>query len=216
MNTQSGLSSRVGAVVLAAGASSRMGQPKALLAHRDGRSFLRATCESLESAGLVPIVVVLGHHRALLEQELHSFARPPRIAVNPAPDRGQLSSICTGLDALRGDVPSALVALVDQPTLNPRVLSLLIEGAVNAPDAVHLPLCKGVRGHPAIFPTALGSEFVHAKPDWSARELIAAFGIRVCEYGVDAPDVLVDLDTPEELAAWRAEHESAQMITEVR
>jgi molybdenum cofactor cytidylyltransferase len=193
-----------------------MRQPKALLAHRDGRSFLRAACESLEAARLAPLVVVLGHHRALLEAELQSLARPPRIAVNPAPDRGQLSSICTGFAALADEVPCALVALVDQPTLNPRVISQLIEGAADAPDAVHLPVYNGLRGHPAIFPTALGAEFRRAKPEWSARDLIAFLNIRVCEYRVDVPDVLIDLDTPEELAAWRAQHDSSRATQEER
>ena len=197
-----------GAIVLAAGASSRMGTPKALLTHADGRTFLRAACESLAAAGLSPVVVVLGNHRALLEKELSEHVQTavcsPRVAVNPAPERGQISSMAVGLGALLGEpISFALIALVDQPALPKSVLARLIDAASREPEVVHIPLCRGVRGHPAAFPISLAKSLAHAGADESARDVIERLRIPVREHPVDEPAVLLDLDTPEELAAWR-------------
>jgi len=204
-----------GAVLLAAGASSRMGAPKALLVHSDGRTFLRAACESLHAAGAAPLVVVLGHQRELIEEELHrvSSSLPAgalELAINPAPERGQLSSICTGLAALSDRVPSALLALVDQPSLPREVLARLLDAAAREPGALHVPLFAGARGHPAIFPTALLAGLRAAREGESAREVIARLAVPVREHAVESASVLLDLDTPEELAAWRARQEETR------
>jgi molybdenum cofactor cytidylyltransferase len=198
--------SRGAAVILAAGASSRMGTPKALLTHPDGRTLLRALCETLAEARLAPLVVVLGHHRALLERELQAIQTAvclPRPVTNPQPERGQVSSLACGLAALAGEAPFALVALVDQPGIPRPVLEALLAAAAREATALHVPVCRGVRGHPAIFPTSLAGALDAALPDESAREVIARVGVRVREHAVEDKAVLLDLDTPEDLAAWR-------------
>jgi molybdenum cofactor cytidylyltransferase len=200
---------RGGAVILAAGASSRMGTPKALLTHADGRSFLRTCCESLSAGGLDPIVVVIGNHRELLESELERIQQTavcqPEASINETPERGQISSLGLGLASLaaRG-IAFAIVALVDQPALPREVLTLLIDAASRDPKAVHVPVCDGVRGHPVAFPTALGAAFQRAAPNMSTREWLSQSGFPVREHAAAAPAILVDLDTPEELATWRA------------
>ena len=200
---------RGAAVILAAGASSRMGTPKALLTHADGRSFLRTCCESLSAGGLEPIVVVIGNHREILESELERIEQTavciPEASVNEAPERGQISSLALGLTALaeRG-ILFAIVALVDQPAIPREVLTLLIDAAAREPEAVHVPVCDGVRGHPAAFPTALGAAMRLAAPNTSTRDWLLQNVVPVREHVAAAPSILVDLDTPEELAAWRA------------
>jgi molybdenum cofactor cytidylyltransferase len=203
---------RGGAVILAAGASSRMGAPKALLTHADGRSFLRTCCEALSAGDLEPIVVVIGHHRELLESELERIKQTavcrPEAAINEAPERGQISSLALGLAALAGrGIPFAIVALVDQPVIPREVLTLLIAAASREPDAVHVPVCDGVRGHPAAFPTLLGAALRLAAPNTSTRDWLSQRGFPVREHAAAAPAIRVDLDTPEELAAWRADTE---------
>ncbi len=188
------------AAILAAGASSRMGAPKALLQHRDGRTFLAAACAALREAGLGPVhVVVAEPHRAQIERAARACGAAT--LLNPAPERGQVSSmaIALGLGA-----PCVLVALVDQPELDLTVLRALAAAAAREPGAVHLPLFRGQRGHPVVLPISLAAPLRDARPGESAREVIARAGLLVREHPLDAPGILLDLDTPEELARWQA------------
>ncbi len=212
-------------VLLAAGASSRMGEPKALLRHADGRTFLRASIESLRDAGLSRVFVVLGGHRELIEAELEriqaALHRPPSgpaaarageqtavcltSVINPAPERGQVSSMAVGLRAaLDAGCALAAIALVDQPVQPVAVVAQLLASARAEPEALHVPLHRGQRGHPAFFPARLAALLERAKPDQSARFLLAEAGVVTREHAVESSEVLVDVDTPAELAAWRS------------
>ena len=88
------------ALILAAGASTRMGSPKALLPAPDGRPFAARIVRSLISAGLHPIVVVTGAVHEAIVAAIDADAPPerPRFARNPDPSRGQLSSLWVGME----------------------------------------------------------------------------------------------------------------------
>ncbi len=110
-----GLYSRVvvGAVVLAAGAGSRLGgRPKCLL-ELGGVPLIRRTLIALSGAGVDEVVVVLGHHAPQIEPLVQDF--PVTLARNPSPDDGQVSSQRVGLAALGGKLDAVMVVLADQP-----------------------------------------------------------------------------------------------------
>ena len=119
--------------------------------------------------------------------------------MNPAPERGQASSM-----ALAVALPAhcVLIALVDQPDLDPAVLRVLRDAASNEPHSAHVPVFRGERGHPIVLPTSLAPAFAAAQPGESARELIARSGVPVREHSLDAPGILCDLDTPDDFARW--------------
>ena len=188
------------AAILAAGASTRMGAPKALLDHGDGRTFLAACCDALRAGGAGPLFVVVGepHGAAVAEA---ARAAGASCVVNPDPSRGQASSMALALEAMRPS-PVGLVALVDQPALSAQVVRTLLAAAVLEPDAVHVPVHGGARGHPVAVPTALAGALRALPPDGTAREVLATRPCREHEAG-DA-GILLDVDTKEELARWEA------------
>ncbi len=188
--------------MLAAGQSSRMGSVKALLDAGGGRVLVQAACESLAAVGLAPVLVVVGHHAAAVRGAVGTLGLP---VENPHPDLGQVSSMAVGLAAAAARGFSwALVALVDQPPVLAGTLALLAAAARAEPMAVHVPTWRGRRGHPSVLPTSLAPALGAAGRDEGARDVIARLGLPVREHAVEDASVLVDLDTPEDVARWRA------------
>jgi molybdenum cofactor cytidylyltransferase len=137
---------RVAGLVLAAGASSRFGSPKAL-ARIDGRPMLEAVLGVARSAGLEPIVVVLGHAAHEIEAGVEwGGARRVR---NPDPARGLASSLQVGIDAIAALEPPAdavVVLLGDQPRTSPATIAALVAArGVGRPIVV--PAYDGGGGH---------------------------------------------------------------------
>jgi molybdenum cofactor cytidylyltransferase len=185
------------AIVLAAGASTRMGRPKALLRAGD-RTFIQRILDTLRDGGVPEAVVVV---RAGQDEVIAAVAasRFGRAVPNPRPDEGQLSSLVAGLDALdRPGVEAALVTLVDVPLVEASTIGLLLAraGASAAPilRAVH----RGRHGHPVIFKRALFEPLRRADPSIGAKAIVRA--ARVEDVEVDDPGVVEDVDTPEDYA----------------
>ena len=182
------------AIVLAAGASSRMGQPKALLPiGTAGEPFVRQIVETLVRAGLSSVVVVT---REELRGALEALRLPAAIVVNPDPGRGQLSSLRAGLDHL-GGVDAAMVTLVDLPLVKDATVRALVE----AWQATAAPMVRpryGVRhGHPVIFGAEALEQLRTADLEAGARPVVARLGDRSVDVPVDDPGVVEDIDTLE-------------------
>ncbi len=187
----------VGAVVLAAGASTRMGRPKQLLRHR-GRSFVGCAVDLAHAAGCAPIVVVTG----AIDLGDEPLA-PASIVHNTDWPKGQLSSLQRGLAALlerRADPSAVLVLTVDRPHLRPATITALVAAARAEPGALWQPELQGRRGHPVIYPAALLPALAALPPDASPRTLIAAHPALRRGLPVDDPAVLDNLDHPQDLA----------------
>src|SRR4029453_5388452 len=117
------VSAAIPGIVLAAGASRRMGRPKALLPlGASGLPFVRVICDMLTAAGVSPIVVVT---RAELLESLAGGLPDTKLAVNRDPERGQLSSLLAGLDLL-GAPPAAMMTLVDLPLVQAGTVAALL------------------------------------------------------------------------------------------
>ena len=185
------------AVVLAAGASTRMGRPKQLLRHR-GRSFVGCAVELALAAGCAPIVVVSG------AVELGEEPLTPAVLVHNADwPMGQLSSLQRGLAAVlerRPRSPGVLVLTVDRPHLRADTVIALVAAARAEPGALWQPELHGRRGHPVIYPAALLAALAALPPTASPRALVAAHAALRRGLPVDDPAVLENLDRPEDLA----------------
>jgi CTP:molybdopterin cytidylyltransferase MocA len=183
----------VPAIVLAAGASSRMGRPKALLRMGD-ETFLRRILRVLRDAGLPDAVVIVRPGQDALAEEV-AVAGFGRIVENPRADQGQLSSLIAGLDAVdRPDVDGALVTLVDVPGISTAVISALLERMRTSASPVVRAVHDGRHGHPVIFRRALFERLRQADPAVGAKAVLRTVAIEDVE--VHEPGITEDVDTP--------------------
>jgi molybdenum cofactor cytidylyltransferase len=191
------MSTTLGAVVLAAGASSRMGRPKALLPLTSGRTFVEAIAHTLAEAGLDPIVVVA---RPELAASLSALLPATTVvAVNHTPDRGQLSSLLVGLEAL-GWPGAALVTLVDLPLVRVETVSALVSAWEGSGAPLVRPITRGRHGHPVVLGGPVLAALAAADLHSGAKPIIRAFATRALDVAVDDPGTLDDVDTPEDFA----------------
>jgi molybdenum cofactor cytidylyltransferase len=183
----------VPAIVLAAGASSRMGTPKALL-RIGNESFLGRILGVLRSAGLPDAVVVVRPGQEALAAEV-AAAGFGRVIDNPRADEGQLSSLIAGLDAIdHPNVEGALVTLVDVPCISTSVVSALLDRMQSSPAPVIRAVHDGTHGHPVIFRRALFDRLRHADPTVGAKAVLRA--VTVDDVEVHEPGITQDVDTP--------------------
>lgn len=190
----------IAAIVLAAGASTRMGRPKLTLPMPDGRPLVRVTVEHVLAAGLDDVVVVVGGDARAVGAALGPL--PVRIVENPRYAEGQSTSLRAGLDALRPGTGAVVVALGDQPIPDPDVIRRLVAAFRTSGRPIVAPVYRDGRGNPVLFGAALFGELRAVTGDWGGREVIARDPARVAEVPVDMP-MPADLDTPEDYEAMR-------------
>jgi molybdenum cofactor cytidylyltransferase len=185
------------AVILSAGASSRMGSPKALLPYREG-TFLEHLIEVTRHPQIGVTRVVLGAGAEVIRTiaKLDSSI----VVLNPEWERGQLSSICAGLRSLNGiDTDGIILCPVDHPLVSARLVSELVERFYEGKKAIVLPAFNGRRGHPAIFSSALYSELLAAPLEKGARAVVWAHAADVIEIPTDEEGVVLNINDPDML-----------------
>lgn len=194
------MSLRAAGIVLAAGASRRMGTPKAGLCFGE-RTFLGHAIAALEDGGVSEIVVVAGAAAAAVRAALPPGRTIP-VLLNPAPERGQLSSLKIALRHVRRAIPEAdaiVVALVDHPAVRASTVAALLAAARGvASAAIVVPTHAGQRGHPVLFAKMLWQEILDTPDELGARAVVRANPGRVRLVPVDDAGILVDVDTPED------------------
>lgn len=199
-----GLYSRltVGAVLLAAGAGSRLGgRPKCLL-ELAGVPLIRRQLIALSGAGVDELVVVLGHHAEAIEAAVRDF--PVTVVRNATPELGQASSARVGLAALGGRLDAVIVALADQPLVNAQDITALIGAFKKRGDAAMVvPRVAGEPGNPVMFEVALREEWLAGQADAACRQWREANPQRVHWFDTDISRYRVDIDTPDDLERFR-------------
>ena len=185
----------VPALILAAGASLRMGTPKALLLAPDGVPFVVRIARTFRTAGVTETVVVTGVDHDAVAHALDGEG--VRCVRNPDPSRGQLSSLLVGLDAVeRPDVEACLVALVDVPMLRAETVHAVLAAWRRTRAPIVRPAIGSRHGHPVIFDRALFAELRRAPVDVGAKAVVHAHASEVWNEPVDDEGCLTDVDTP--------------------
>lgn len=176
-------------IVLAAGASSRMGSPKALL-RLDGVTFLDRMIAAFRGC-CDPVIVVLGYHR---EMSVSGAV----VAVNPRPERGMLSSLQCGLRGVSLDAAGIMFCPVDFPLIRPETARLVAQGFLNARPPVALPEFEGKHGHPVCVSPGVAEEILALPSTAQARDVIHRYMDSALIVPVDDPGVLADVDSPQD------------------
>ncbi|HXE24222.1 MAG TPA: nucleotidyltransferase family protein, partial [Roseiarcus sp.] len=199
---------QVGAIILAAGFSSRFraaggaGATK-LAADLDGKPIVRRVAEAALASKARPVVAVAGHARDAVKGALAGLEL--EMAFNPDFASGLASSLRTGLAAMPRDIKGALVLLGDMPWIESGLIDALIDAFLVRKDALAaVPLHEGRRGNPVLLGRGLFGAAMRLEGDEGARRLIAALTPEAC-VEVAAPDAsaIFDIDTPGDLAAAR-------------
>jgi CTP:molybdopterin cytidylyltransferase MocA len=190
----------VAAVILAAGASSRMGTPKALLDAGGGEFFVDRLAGTFLDAGCA-VYVVLGEQADAIQQasrrgEAVTFVR------NPDPSRGQLSSLQCGLRAVEPGVDAIFFTPVDAPGIS-RETILDLKGLLAGMDFA-IPIYEGKRGHPVLMRAACAEQFLALPDGASPRDLLHSR--RAATRFVEVADaaILDDIDDPAAYDFWRS------------
>lgn len=187
------------ALVLAAGESSRMGRPKALL-DWGGTPLLQHQVDQLVEAGCDPIVVVVGARAQQVRARLRRGSRC-RVVENAAYRSGRASSVRVGARALPDAVDAVVVASVDGPLTATTVRALMDERA-HGGAAIVVPRHEGRNGHPALFGGELLGELREVtEAGEGLRTLRRAHADATTFLDVDDPRVLLNLNTPDEYAS---------------
>ena len=190
------MSVNIAACILAAGASRRMGSPKAWL-DADGQPFVVRLLESFAAAG-VELRFVVGTVDDVAMRDACA-ARGARLLVNRTPERGMLSSLHVCLDAI-GDskataVDAMFVSPVDCPRVRPETIALLIQAFETTRSPLVVPRFGARRGHPTLFAAALFDELRQAPLEVGARAVVRAHAADRLEVPVEDEAVLDDVDT---------------------
>jgi molybdenum cofactor cytidylyltransferase len=189
----------IAAIVLAAGASTRMGRQKLTLPLGDGRPLVRVAVERVVAAGLDDVVVVTGRESEAVASALQGLA--VRMAHNSRYADGQSTSLRAGLDALAPGTEAAVVALGDQP-VDPRVIRRLVATFQATHRQIVAPVYRDGRGNPVLFASSVFDELRRVEGDRGGRPVIVRDPERVAEVPVDAL-MPADIDTPEDYEAAR-------------
>ena len=191
---------RYGVVILAAGASTRMGAPKQLLP-LDGRPLVVRAVEAALATPAWPVVVVLGAHAEAIRPALARL--PVLIADNPAWAEGMAASIRAGIATLRQfsrGLDAAILALCDQPAFSAATITTLVGTQASTGRSIVAARYGGRHGAPALFLREHFAALDALTGEEGARALLNGDPARVA--AVDLPELALDLDTPADVAAF--------------
>lgn len=191
---------RVGAVILAAGASTRMGRNKLMLPV-DGQPMVRRTVQRALDAGLAPVVVVLGHEPERVRDALHGLA--VTFAISPDPTGPTSASLHAGLRALDDTVSATLVLLADMVHITTEMMHTLVRTSAGNEAPLEVSRYGDVLAPPLLFRRALWPELLAWHGEGCGKAVVRAHREEASLH--DWPEAaLQDIDTPDDYSALRA------------
>lgn len=193
----------VGAVVLAAGLSRRMGQPKVLLPWADDRTIIEHIIHQLYLARVDHVAVVTGYRSG--EVRRLATQQGASAVYNASYKSGEmLSSLKAGLQAMPDHIAAALIVLGDQPRIQPRVVAQVMMAYAEGRGNIVAPSYQMRRGHPILLDRRYWPEILDLPEDGSPRDVINAHAGEIAYVEVNTDSVLRDVDTPDDYSRERS------------
>ena len=209
---------RIGAVVLAAGMSSRMGEPKQLLRLGE-RTVLGQTLDNLRGSHIEQIVLVLGFAAEAIVRHtaIDGVIDGVKVVFNEQFREGMGSSLRTGLAALNPEINAALVVLADQPFVRPATLDQLMDSYVESGAQIAIPTYRGFRGNPVLLGRSVFAEVMALTGDVGCRAIFGSHADGIVKVPVDDVGILLDIDNQndfERMQRFASGKERAPTMTE--
>lgn len=187
----------VGAVVLAAGSSSRMGEAKVLLPWTQGRNIIEHIVEQLFRARLEQINVVTGHYVAKVKPVIKALG--VKAVHNRAFKTGaMISSLKAGLRAMPEHISAVLIVLGDQPHIEPKVLYRLLQAYAEGKGKLITPCFRSQRGYPILVSRSYWQEFLSLRNHESLDKAFDALADEIVYLDVKTDSIIRDINTPQE------------------
>jgi molybdenum cofactor cytidylyltransferase len=193
--------SNTGVVILAAGSSSRLGEPKQLVKH-DGKNLLQTTIDAAVNSDAAPVIVVLGANAEQVSGEINKSN--VHIAINSDWEEGMASSVRIGLNELLFISPSieAVILMVcDQPYISTDLVNQLINEQKKTGKPIVTCNYGASTGPPALFDRSLFIELMQLKGDIGARKIIRHHSNEIAT--ISFAKGKIDIDTKEDYNALR-------------
>jgi molybdenum cofactor cytidylyltransferase len=186
-------------IILAAGASTRFGEPKQLLRLKD-KCLLEWVLDAALKSELNRIVLVLGYAHQKILQVLGEKLQHPKllVAINPQYEKGQSLSLQTGLSKVKEDCPAVMFLLGDQPMLDTATINVLLERFWADEKEICVPIYGSKRKTPTIFKRRLYTQLMDIKGDMGARQLIDDNPDQVLAVEIEDPICFFDVDTQQD------------------
>lgn len=186
----------IGAVILAAGLSQRMGRPKMVLPWGNN-TVIGQVADVMLQAGSVPVVVVTGGWQTEVEQAL--AGKPVQLVHNPNFANGEmLCSLQEGLKAMPAGIEAVLLALGDQPQIEPATVQGILAAYREHPAPLVMPSYQMRRGHPWLLRRDAWADILSLQPPQTLRHFVQKHNDTILYAVVDNPSILDDMDTPED------------------
>lgn len=185
----------INAIVLAAGESKRMGQPKPLLRFND-KTFLEQVISVLKLSDVDRITVVLGAEAGTIKRSVDLSGT--NVVINEDYAKGQLSSLIAAIEQIPEGVDAILVCLVDAPFITKEVVNSIINKFREMDSPIIVPVFNAERGHPTLFSKSLFSQLLTAPEDQGARAVIYSNEEKVLEVETSEKGILIGIDTPDD------------------
>jgi molybdenum cofactor cytidylyltransferase len=200
---------QIGAVVLAAGASRRMGATNKLMVEVEGTPMVARVVDALACSRIGRIVVVTGHEPERIRETLGEH--DVELVHNPRYADGIASSIRAGIIALGDDVDGALIALADMPWVGPEVLDRLIDAFTTDDElSIFVPMFGRKRGNPVLWSSVHFPELRALSGDVGGKALFHRHSAAICYVDVENAGINIDVDTPEALEALGIHHDEQE------
>ncbi len=182
----------ISAILLAAGESKRMGQPKLLLPFGNG-TILEQTVDNLLNSRLNEVIVVVGHKAQEITERLAN--RPVKIVLNPVYHEGMGSSIAKGLSLVDDSYRAVMIVLADQPLIDSETINILIEAFLSHGKGIVVPVYRSRRGHPVIFATKYRKRLQALVGDVGGSQIIEEHETDTFEVTINSESINIDIDT---------------------